>query len=134
MRLRHPSVMAVAAVATLALSACSAGDLSSSDSDSGGGSKVSLTYSVGNSEASVRSAEQVTKDFMAKNPDITVKIEPRPEGGEGDNLVKTRLSTGEMSEVFGYNTGSLFQQIAPEKNLTPLDDQPWVGELDENFK
>ena len=133
MRLRHPSVMAVAAVATLALSACSAGDLGSSDSDGGGG-KVELTYSVGNSEASVRSAEQVTKDFMAKNPDITVKIEPRPEGGEGDNLVKTRLSTGEMSEVFGYNTGSLFQQIAPEKNLTPLDDQSWVGELDENFK
>jgi raffinose/stachyose/melibiose transport system substrate-binding protein len=133
MRLRHPSVMAVAAVATLALSACSAGDLGSSDSDGGGG-KVTLTYSVGNSEASVRTAEQVTKDFMAKNPDITLKIEPRPEGGEGDNLVKTRLSTGEMSEVFGYNTGSLFQQIAPEKNLTPLDDQPWVGELEDNFK
>src|SRR4029450_9266854 len=114
-------------------SACSAGDLGSSNGDSGGG-KVELTYSVGNSEASVRSAEQGTKAFMAKNPDITVKIEPRPEGGEGDNLVKTRLSTGEMSEVFGYNTGSLFQQIAPEKTLTPLDDQPWVGELDENFK
>jgi len=131
MRIRSIPLAALAAC-SLALGACSAGDLGS-NSDGGGG-KVSLTYSVGNSEASVRSAEQVTKDFMAKNPDIALKIEPRPEGGEGDNLVKTRLSTGEMSELFGYNTGSLFQQIAPEKNLTPLDDQPWVGELDENFK
>ena len=33
-----------------------------------------------------------------------------------------------------YNSGSLFQAIAPEKNLVPLDDQPWVGQLDDNFK
>ena len=94
MRLRHPGAMAMAATAILALSACSAGDLGSSDSDGGGG-KVTLTYSVGNSEASVRTAEQVTKDFMAKNPDITLKIDPRPEGGEGDNLPGFRRVHGE---------------------------------------
>jgi raffinose/stachyose/melibiose transport system substrate-binding protein len=32
-----------------------------------------------------------------------------------------------------YNSGSLFQAIAPTKNLVPLDEQPWVGKLDENF-
>jgi len=125
--------MAVAAVATLALSACSAGDLGSSDSNSEGGN-VSLVYSVGNSPDDVKTAEQLAKDFTASNPTITVKVETRPEGGEGDNLVKTRLATGDMTDVFGYNTGSLFQAIAPEKNLTPLDDQPWIGQLDENFK
>jgi raffinose/stachyose/melibiose transport system substrate-binding protein len=39
-----------------------------------------------------------------------------------------------MSDVFGYNTGSLFQAIAPEKNLTPISDQPYIGDVDENFK
>jgi raffinose/stachyose/melibiose transport system substrate-binding protein len=125
--------MAVAAVATLVLSACSAGDLGSSDSGGEGGN-VTLSYSVGNSEDDVKIAEQLSKDFTAKNPTITVKVETRPEGGEGDNLVKTRLSTGDMTDVFGYNTGSLFQAIAPEKNLVPLDDQPWIAQLDENFK
>jgi raffinose/stachyose/melibiose transport system substrate-binding protein len=133
MRLRRTGVLAVAAVTSLAMGACSAGSLGSSDSNSSGG-KVSLTYYVGNSENSVRTADQVTKDFMAKNPNITVKVESHPEGSDGDNLVKTRLSTGDMPEVFGYNTGSLFQAIAPEKNLVPLDDQPWAGQIDDNFK
>jgi raffinose/stachyose/melibiose transport system substrate-binding protein len=133
MRLRHPGAMAMAATAILVLSACSAGDLGSSDSDGEGG-KVSLSYSVGNSEDDVKIAEQLGKDFTAKNPTITVKVETRPEGGEGDNLVKTRLSTGDMADVFAYNTGSLFQAIAPEKNLVPLDDQPWIAQLDDNFK
>jgi raffinose/stachyose/melibiose transport system substrate-binding protein len=132
MRIRSISLAALAAC-SLALSACSAGDLGSSNSGGEGG-KVALTFLVGNSEDSVKTAEQVTKDFTAKNPNITVKVEPRPEGGEGDNLVKTRLSTGDMAEVFVYNTGSLFQAIAPEKNLVPLDDQPWVADTDDNFK
>jgi raffinose/stachyose/melibiose transport system substrate-binding protein len=133
MRLRHPSVMAVAAVATLALSACSAGSIG--DSDSGGeGGNVSLTFLVDNGEDTVKAAEQVAKDFTAKNPTIQVKVETRPGGGEGDNLVKTRLSTGDMSDVFMYNSGSLFQAIAPTKNLLPMDDQPWAGQLVENFK
>jgi raffinose/stachyose/melibiose transport system substrate-binding protein len=131
--LRKAGVLAIAAITSLAMGACSAGSLGSSDSGSSGG-KVSLTYYVGNSENSVRTADQVTKDFMAKNPNITVKVESHPEGSDGDNLVKTRLSTGDMPEVFGYNTGSLFQAIAPEKNLVPLDDQPWAGQIDDNFK
>jgi raffinose/stachyose/melibiose transport system substrate-binding protein len=132
MRIRS-TTLAVLAACSLTLSACSAGSLGSSD-DGGEGGNVTLTYLVGNSEDSVKTAEQLSKDFTAKNPTITVKVEPRPEGGEGDNLVKTRLSTGDMADVFAYNTGSLFQAIAPEKNLVPLDDQQWVGQLDDNFK
>jgi raffinose/stachyose/melibiose transport system substrate-binding protein len=117
----------------LTLAGCSAGDLGSSDSDGEAG-KVTLSYSVGNSDDDVKMAEQLSKDFTAKNPNITIKVETRPEGGEGDNLVKTRLSTGDMTDLFAYNTGSLFQAIAPEKNLVPADDQPWIGQLDDNFK
>jgi raffinose/stachyose/melibiose transport system substrate-binding protein len=131
MRLRRTGVLAVAAVTSLALGACSAGSLGSSDEEGG---KVTLSFLVDNSEDTVKAAEQVAKDFTAKNPNIPVKVETRPGGGEGDNLVKTRLSTGEMSDVFMYNSGSLFQAIAPTKNLVPLDDQPWVGQLVENFK
>jgi len=132
MRIRSITLAALAAC-SLAVSACSAGSLGSSEGDGEGGN-VALVYSVGNSPDDVKTAEQLSKDFTAKNPTITVKIETRPEGGEGDNLVKTRLATGDMTDVFGYNTGSLFQAIAPEKNLVPLDDQPWLGQLDENFK
>jgi raffinose/stachyose/melibiose transport system substrate-binding protein len=132
MKLRRTGVLAVAAVTSLALGACSAGSLGSSDSSSGG--KVTLTFLTNNDENNVKASENVVKDFNAKNPNITVKVESRPGGTEGDNLVKTRLSTGDMAEVFEYNSGSLFQAIAPEKNLVPLDDRPWAGQLNDNFK
>jgi raffinose/stachyose/melibiose transport system substrate-binding protein len=75
----------------------------------------------------------VIEAFQAANPNIKITHDTRPGGSEGDNLVKTRLATGEMSDVFIYNNGSLLQAIKPEQNLTPRDDQPWAGQLDELF-
>ena len=79
------------------------------------------------------SAKALIEAFQAANPNITIKHETRPGGSEGDNLVKTRLATGDMADVFIYNNGSLLQAIKPEQNLTPLDDQPWAGQLDKTF-
>jgi len=122
---------AVALIGCLALTAaCSAGSLGSSN-DSGG--KVSLSMLVDNGQETVKIANQLAKDFSAKNPGTTIKIDTRPQGTDGDNVVKTRLSTGDMSDVFMYNSGSLFQAIAPQKNLVALDGQPYAGNLDKNF-
>ena len=84
-------------------------------------------------DTEVASAKAVIEAFQAANPNITIKHDTRPGGSEGDNLVKTRLATGDMADVFIYNNGSLLQAIKPEQNLTPLDDQPWAGQLDELF-
>jgi raffinose/stachyose/melibiose transport system substrate-binding protein len=126
------SGLALLAVCSLTLTACSAGSLGSSDAGSSGA--VEIKYLIGNQDQDLKNAQQVVKDFTAKNAGITIKIETRPAGTEGDNIVKTRLSTGDMPEVFNYNTGSLFQAIAPQKNLVSLSDQPYVGDLDDNFK
>jgi len=126
-------VLAAVITTALALAGCSAGSLGSSDDDSAGGGKVALSFLVDNADQTVKTANQLAKDFNAKNPDITVKVETRPAGTDGDNIVKTRLSTGDMSDVFEYNTGSLFQAIAPQKNLVAVNDESWVGSLDKNF-
>ncbi|MFD7155300.1 ABC transporter substrate-binding protein [Kribbella sp. NPDC059898] len=127
------SGLALLAVCSLTLAGCSAGSLGSS-SGSGSTGSTELTYLIGNQDQDLKNAQQLVKDFTAKNAGITIKIETRPAGTEGDNIVKTRLSTGDMPEIFNYNTGSLFQAIAPQKNLVSLSDQPYVGTLDDNFK
>ncbi|GAA3456171.1 extracellular solute-binding protein [Dactylosporangium matsuzakiense] len=88
----------------LVLSGCSAGDLGSSG-DSGAGTTIS--FLADNSDASLSTAKGLAEAFNAKNTGVTVKVETRPQGGEGDNIVKTRLSTGDMADVFMYNSGSL---------------------------
>ena len=132
---RGVALVAAGTAGVLLFAGCSAGSLGSSDSGGGGSAgAVTINYLLGGSgEDTVASGKAVVEAFQAANPGITVKTDTRPGGSEGDNLVKTRLSTGDMAEVFAYNNGSLLQAIKPEQNLTPLDDQPWVGELDQTF-
>ncbi len=110
--------MAALAAGALALTACSAGDLAGGD-DSG---KTTITFLVDSSDSSKSYGDGLAKAFNASQDDYEVEVETRPEGAEGDNLVKTRLSTGDMAEVFLYNTGSLFQALDPAKNLAPVPD------------
>ncbi len=111
---------------SLALAGCSAGG------DSADG-KITLSYLVDNQEATVDTANALADTFMADNPDITIKVETRPQGADGDNLVKTRLATGEMSDVFAYNSGSLLQALSPDKTLVDLSGEDWASKLDDNF-
>ena len=133
---RGLALVALTTASALAAAGCSAGSLGSSEpAASGGGSAASttITFLTGATDTDVASAKSVIKAFQAANPNITVKHDTRPGGSEGDNLVKTRLATGDMAEVFIYNNGSLLQAIKPDQNLQPLDDQPWVGQLDQTF-
>jgi raffinose/stachyose/melibiose transport system substrate-binding protein len=129
---RGVALTALAAATTLFAAGCSAGSLGSSSGEGSAGA-TTITFLTGATDTEVASAKSVIEAFQAANPNITIKHDTRPGGSEGDNLVKTRLATGEMADVFIYNNGSLLQAIKPEQNLAPLDDQPWAGQLDELF-
>jgi raffinose/stachyose/melibiose transport system substrate-binding protein len=117
---------ATGAVAALVLAGCSS-------NASGEGGAVEIDFLVDNSADTVAAAEALVGAFTSENPDISITLETRPPGGEGDNVVKTRLSTDEMADVFIYNTGSLFQALNPDSTLVEMSDQPWAGELDQEF-
>jgi raffinose/stachyose/melibiose transport system substrate-binding protein len=81
-----------------------------------------LTVTTDGNQETTKAFDALTAAYSAKNPDIKFEITNRPGGAEGDNLVKTLLSTGEMSDIFQYNSGSLFQALNPDKNLADLSD------------
>jgi raffinose/stachyose/melibiose transport system substrate-binding protein len=124
---RWPVIAGSVTAAALVLTGCSAGEGGNSDA-------TTITWLVDNTENTITYAEKLAEDFNAANPDIKVEIETRPQGGDGDNIVKTRLATGDMADVFSYNTGSLFQQINPEQNLVPLTAEPYMENVSESFK
>lgn len=96
--------------------------------------KVTLSFLVDNASSTIAWANQLKADFEAKNPDVTVDVEIRPGGTEGDNIVKTRLATGDMADIFLYNSGSLFQAINPVQNLTPLTNEAFADNIIDSFK
>lgn len=77
--------------------------------------------------------EEIVAAFMAENPNVTVNIVYQPGGAEGDNLIKTKLATGEMEDLFLQATGAQLQGLKPDQTLFNLANEPWIGEVDPSF-
>ncbi|WP_425148569.1 ABC transporter substrate-binding protein [Deinococcus sp.] len=88
----------------------------------------------GNDPASIKLTTDLANSFMKANPSVKVKVETRPGGTDGDNLIKTRLATKTMNDVFFYNSGSLLQALQPDNQLVDQSDQPWAKLVTPDFR
>ncbi|MGG6439021.1 extracellular solute-binding protein [Saccharococcus caldoxylosilyticus] len=73
-------------------------------------------------------------DAFEKKYDIKIEFETRPGGAEGDNVVKTRLATGDMTDLVYYNSGALVQALNPEQNFVDLTNEPFMKNVMNSFK
>ena len=71
--------------------------------------------------------------YTAKHPNVTINVQSRPGGTEGDNLVKTKLATGDMTDIFWYNAGSLLQALNPSQTLVDLTGEPYIANIADSF-
>src|SRR5690606_37300817 len=128
--IRHPirsrALFVAGTVSLLVLAGCSSGG-------GGGSNTTEIDFLVENGADTVAAGAALVEAFNAENADISVTLETRPGGPEGANVVKTRLSTDEMADVFIFNTGSLFETLNPDETLVEMGDQSWSGDLDEQF-
>jgi raffinose/stachyose/melibiose transport system substrate-binding protein len=128
-----------AAAALVTMTACSSGLGGASASSSAAGGSGSgngggtLTLLTDNADVIVKAAQSVVSAFEKANPGVTIKTETRPGGTQGDNLVKTKLSTGTMDDVFWYNSGSLLQALNPSQTMVDLTGDPVMQNVDESF-
>jgi raffinose/stachyose/melibiose transport system substrate-binding protein len=140
------TALALGGTAMLAasLTACSSGlggGSTSGSSDKAATSSGKLTGDVtitllagGNDPVAIATAKQYATGFHKAEPKVTLKVDTRPAGTDGDNLIKTKLSTGDMSDVFLYNSGSLLQALNPDTTLQPVTSEPWVKNITDDFK
>ncbi len=93
---------------------------------------VTLTFLIDNQSSldGIKSVIAAAKVSMG----IDVTIDLRPGGAEGDNIVKTRLATGDMDDLSFYNSGSLFQALNPARNFVDLTSEPFMANVLDSFK
>jgi raffinose/stachyose/melibiose transport system substrate-binding protein len=120
-------VGAAVAVAALALAGCSAGGGTSNG-------KVTISYLVDNAPLTTATTKTFVAAFEKANPNITVKVESRAQGADGDNIVKTKLATSDMDDVFQYNSGSQIQGDHPDQTLVDLSGEAWAKDVTKDFK
>jgi len=94
---------------------------------------VTLTYLVDNSQNTVATTTALVNAYMKLHPNVTITIEQRPQGGDGDNVVKTRLATGTMDDLFYYNSGSLLQALNPSTTLVDISKEPYMANVVDSF-
>ncbi len=95
---------------------------------------VELDLLTDNTPNSSAIAEALVAAFEEQNPGISISTGVRPGGSEGDNLIRSRLATGSMSDVFSYNSGSLLQALNPSQTLVDLSNEPFMDRLGESFQ
>ncbi|WP_327583665.1 ABC transporter substrate-binding protein [Nonomuraea sp. NBC_00507] len=118
---------AVAVLAMAALTSCGSGSEPAADGT------VTLSFMTGSDQSTVDTSRALANAFMKANPTIKIEMEHQPGGSEGDNIVKTRLSTGEMTDVFWYNSGSLLQALNPTQTLVDLSNDPVLANVQTDY-
>ncbi|MEV6638127.1 extracellular solute-binding protein [Actinoplanes sp. NPDC051470] len=120
----HPRKFLVpAAVAALALAGCSSSPSSDSSTGADGKTEFTLTYSKSNNIESP--FETLAKRYMTTNPNVTIKLEGKPNDSYGDS-VRTQLQAGNAADVIETEAGSgqsrSILPLAEAKFLEPLSD------------
>lgn len=65
---------------------------------------------------------------------IVIEYETRPGGEDGDNIVKTRLASGDMTDIMGYNSGALLSALNPSEYFIDISGEEFASKLDETYK
>ncbi|WP_127556559.1 ABC transporter substrate-binding protein [Saccharospirillum alexandrii] len=95
---------------------------------------VELSLLSDNSPNSVAVANALVAAYQERNPNVEISVEIRPGGSEGDNIVRTRLATGSMTDLFIYNSGSLMQALNPSRTLVDLSDEDFMERISPSYQ
>jgi len=65
---------------------------------------------------------------------MTFEMESRVGGADGDNIVKTRLASGDMADLCLYNSGSLLEALNPSEYFIDIQGEEFISRLDDTYK
>ena len=77
---------------------------------------------------------QAVFDLCEEKTGIHIETEIRASGGEGDNIVKTRLASGDMADLCGYNSGAKLGELNPEENFIDISGEEWASRLNDMWR
>ena len=93
------------------------------------GVNLSIMIENGTDESSYQPILDLIKEKMG----ITVEVEFKPAGSEGTNLIKTRLLSGNMTDLMIYNVGSLLSALNPQDYFIDMAGTDLAATFDDSF-
>lgn len=110
------------------------GNTEKTNSATGGSDNGGEELTILISETADTAGFKAVVEAIEKELGIKTKIEKRPGGPEGENIVKTRLATGDIPDLTLFNSGSLLVALNPGKYFLDLKDEPFMDKVMDSYK
>lgn len=93
--------------------------------------EATLSFMVGNSAslAGVEAVAALAKEKLG----ITLEIENIVGGADGDNLLKTRLAAGDVTDIVVYNSGAKLMALNPSEYFIDISGEDFAKRLDDTY-
>lgn len=72
-------------------------------------------------------------ELIKEKMGINIEVELRPAGSEGTNLIRTRLASGDMTDLQIYNVGALLATLNPTEYFIDMSDSDVAATFDASF-
>ena len=73
-------------------------------------------------------------DAALEKYNIQIELENKTNGSDGDNLVKTRLAAGEMTDLLIFNSGAQLTSLNPAEYFVDLTEYDFMDRVQDIFK
>ena len=93
------------------------------------GVKLTMQVENGLEPAGYEAVIELAKEKLG----IEVAVETRSSGDEGNNIVKTRLASGDMADICVYSSGAMLAALNPGEYFIDMTDSEAASALDDNF-
>lgn len=92
---------------------------------------VTLTVWAGNAE--YNDGTIAVMEAATEKLGMEFQVEINPGGSEGDNIIKTRMSSGDLPDFLAYNSGSKLHDLNPSRGFLDISDWDIVDKFDDAF-
>ena len=106
-------------------------DESSGDSGDKPYEGITLKWWAGNAENNP--GTQAVMEAATEKLGMEFEVEVNPGGSEGDNIIKTRMASGDLPDFMAYNSGSKLYDLNPSRGFMDISDWDIVDKFDDAF-
>ncbi len=106
---------------------------SGSDSDTGEKPYAGVTLKWWGGSTENNTGTQAVMAAATEKLGMEFEVEINPGGTEGDNILKTRMASGDLPDFLTYNAGSKLSDLNPSRGFLDISDWEVVRKVDEAF-
>ncbi|HUX52561.1 MAG TPA: ABC transporter substrate-binding protein [Spirochaetia bacterium] len=134
MRTRRGIVLSLATTMMLLVSIFVYANGSSEKAAAGATGPVAISLLGSQNQNDTVLINALIKTYTDNHPNVTFSVEVPPgQSADIENLVRTRLATGSMNDIFYFNSGSLLQTLHPAQTLVDLSKEPLISNISKSF-